>query len=645
MRNERCNTFWRTVVIAFTVLGVALTVCQVFFWQPFGISMLRHQFLYFVLAFFLSLVFLIYPARKSATGGVPWYDVLLFLASIVVNVYFGYNTEKIINFGWDYASPPLAVVFSFALWALVLEALRRCAGVAVTVIAGVSSIYPLFAEVIPIGFLQGIAFELDSAAQMHAMGTVSILGLPLQTAGSILIGFLLFGAALRYTGGATFFYQLAQSLLGGSRGGPAKVSVLSSGTLGMLSGSAVSNVLTTGPMTIPAMKRAGFPGKYAAGIEATASSGGTITPPIMGAAAFLMVSFVGVPYAEIALAAAIPAFLYFLGIFLQVDAHAGSTKLRGMPRAELPRFLPVLGGGWPYLLALFGLIALLVVYRNESQAPFIIVAALLLVSVLKRADRLTLRGFLDLVFGAGKTIAEIIGIIAGVGLIVGGLSMSGVSLSLARELVAVVGGSLVLMLIAGAVTSFVLGMGMTVSAVYVFLAIVLAPALVELGVNPIAAHLFVIYWATVSYITPPVALASFAAASIAGTKPMQTSLTAMRFGMVKYVIPFCFALNPVLVGQGGFGEVVFAFGMAILGVWLMACSFEGWLVGVGRRMHWVARLLGGLAGFAMLAPETTSSLLGLAAGIVVAAVTRLAPPLPEPVAQDVDPEPVSSERP
>lgn len=647
------------MVIVFTVAGLALTVSRVFFWTPFGFSLLRQAFLYWVLALFLSLVFLIFPARKGRKGGVPWYDVMLFAATVVLNVYFAWNVEDIINFGWDYAPPTTAMVFSFVQWALVLEALRRTAGLVVTLVAGVFSIYPTFAGSSPIGFLSGIEFDLRTTAQIHVMGVDSILGLPLQTAAAILIGFLFFGVVLQHTGGANFFYELAQSVFGHARGGAAKVSIVSSASMGMMSGSAVSNVLTTGPMTIPAMKRGGFPGRYAAGVEATASSGGSITPPIMGSAAFLMVSFLGVPYATIALAAAIPALLYYVGIYTQIDAYAWKTGLRGIPRAELPRFLPVLRAGWHYVAALAALVLLLVYVRNESQAPFQIAAVLIVIALAKRQDRLTRRGLRDLFLGAGKTIGEILGIIAGVGLIVGGLSMTGVSLSLARELVALVDGSVILILIAGALTSFVLGMGMTVSAVYVFLAIVMAPALIALDVNPIAAHLFVIYWATVSYITPPVALASFAAAAIAKTAPMATSLTAMRLGMVKYVIPFAFALNPAVIGQAPAADTAFTLVMAIAGVVMMASSFEGWLVVANRRMNLPLRVLGGLAGAAVFAPETVSSIIGL--GVVIAVVvltvlTQTEEPVPPPAevleeqAQadedaDATPEPVSAVQP
>ncbi|MCK1803320.1 TRAP transporter permease [Brevibacterium sp. R8603A2] len=624
--NQRITPMWKGVIVVLTVLGVLLAMSQAFFWSPFGLTFLTNSYLYYTLAFFLPIVFLIFPIAKSQKDrAMPFYDVVLAALTFVVAFYFGLNGENIVNFGWDKSLtyPTITIVFSFIFWLLVLEALRRAAGLVVTLIALVFSIYPMFALAVPVPFLQGIPYQLDDAARIHVMGVDSILGLPLQTAASILIGFLLFGVALQHTGGATFFYDLAQSVFGRYRGGSAKVSSISSAFMGMMSGSAVSNVLTTGPMTIPAMKKSGFPGRYAAGVEATASTGGTITPPIMGTAAFLMVSFVGVPYGEIALAAAIPAVLYYFGIYIQVDAYSAKTGLKGVPKHLLPRAGRTALLGWPYIVALIGLILLLTVQKNESQAPYWVVGFLLVVAIFMKDHRLTPKSFVDFLFAGGKTIAEIIGIIAGVGLIVGGLSMTGVSLSLARELITLVGDNLFLILIAGAVTSFVLGMGMTVSAVYVFLAIVMAPALTGMGINPIAAHLFVIYWATVSYITPPVALASFAAANIAGTPPMSTSLTAMRLGSVKYIIPFAFVLNPALVAQDStVFQIIYTFVFALIGVFFLGCAFEGWMIGVARRLTVVMRVVLFAAGLATLAPELTSSLIGLAVGVVAMVVTR-----------------------
>ena len=636
--------FWRVTVMVLTVVGVVLVLNQVFFWNLGGTNILTNSFLYYLLAAFLPIVFIIYPIRKlpggkTARTSVPWYDIALAVLVMITTIYYGMNGQRIFERGWDYVAPPTATVFAFLLWVLVLETLRRTAGPIVTGIALVFSLYPVFAAGIPVSFLQGIPFRMDLTAQIHAMGVDSIMGLPLQTAASILVGFLMFGVALQFSGGALFFYDLAMSAFGRYRGGSAKVSVVSSAAMGMMSGSAVSNVLTTGPMTIPAMKRSGFPPKYAAGIEATAATGGTITPPIMGTAAFLMVSFVGVPYAQIALAAAIPAFLYYWGIFLQVDAYSAKSGLRGMPKAELPKIGRTVVFGLPYIIALFGLIFLLVVMNNESQAPFWTIAFLLVCMLFMKRFRLTPTSFLNFVYASGKTIAEIIGIIAGVGLIVGGLSMTGVSLSLARELVNLVGDNLALILIAGALTSFVLGMGMTVSAVYVLLAIVMAPALVALGVNPIAAHLFVIYWATVSYITPPVALASFAAANIAGTPAMSTSITAMRLGAVKYIIPFAFAVNPALVAQEStVGEILIALVTAMIGIYFLATAFEGYLTIGSRRIGILVRIVAAAAGAFLLWPHMTSHLIGVGLGvvaIVLALVTGARGPHITPAAKNL----------
>lgn len=624
--NTRITAVWKAVIVVLAASGILLAMSQAFFWRPAGINIFENSYLYYILAAFLPIVFLVFPVVKSKkASAMPFYDVVLAALTVAVCIYFGVNGENIVNGGWDFVAPQPAVIASFVLWAIVLEALRRTAGLIVTLIALLFSLYPLLAADVPIGFLQGISYNLESTATMHAMGVESILGLPLQTAASILIGFLMFGVALQSTGGASFFFDLANAMFGRFRGGSGKVAVVSSGFMGMLSGSAISNVLTTGPMTIPAMKRSGFSGRYAAGLEATAATGGSITPPIMGAAAFLMVSFVGVPYAEIALAAAIPAFLYYLGIFTQLDAYSAKNGLRGMSKEMLPKLGRTLLIGWPYIVALLGLVLLLVVQRNESQAPYWIIGFLLVVEIVKmiKGDAKKIPSMLyGFLFSSGKTIAEIVGIIAGVGLIVGGLSMTGISLSLARELVAAVGENVILILIAGALTSFVLGMGMTVSAVYVLLAIVMAPALTQLGINPIAAHLFVIYWATVSYITPPVALASFAAASIARTPPMSTSLVAMRLGSVKYILPFAFALNPALIAQGNLTEIMYTFVFAVAGVFFLGCAFEGWMIGVGKRLSWLPRTILFAAGLATFAPELVSSIVGVAAGAAIMILSR-----------------------
>ena len=633
MRTEtRVTPFWRTVVIVLTVLGVLLAMNQVFFWNVGGLSLLTNSYLYLILAVFLPVVFIVNPLRKiplaqqveaqqeHGSGGstapvrerrVQWFDVLLMVVAAAVCGYFAVNGTRIKDFGWEYMAPTTATVAAFVLWLVVLESLRRTGGLTVTVIALLFSLYPLVAENLPIGVLQGVTYDLPTLAQVHIMGAEGVLGLPIQTAATILIGFLVFGVALQHTGGADFFHNLSMSIFGRYRGGAAKVSVASSAAMGMMSGSAVSNVLTTGPMTIPAMKRSGFSPTYAGGIEATASSGGSITPPIMGTAAFLMVSFVGVPYTEILVAATIPAVLYFLGIYLQVDGYAARKGLKGVPVAQLPRALATLVRGWPYVLALALLTGLLFLTNSETQVPYWVILVLLVVAVLRPGQKFGLREFADFLVESGRTLGNIIGIIAGVGLIVGGLTATGVSLSLARELVSLVGDNVVLILIAGAVTCFILGMGMTISAAYVFLAIVMVPAVIDLGVNPLAAHLFVIYWASVSYITPPVGLAAFAAAGLAKAPAMATSVAAMKLGAVKYIVPFGFALNPALVAQDSPGRILLAFALSIVGVYALASAIEGWTVGFDRRMPVLFRVAAAVGGFLLFLPTPLSAVAGL----------------------------------
>ena len=655
-RNPRLTPLWRVIIIALTVAGILLTMNQVFFWNLGDLAVLTNTFLYLLIACFVPLVFVVTPLRKRtepegavdiadssgasgssvvhATGpdadsrGVPWYDVLLILVTLATCGYFAVNGVQIQEYGWQFIAPPVATVLSFVFWLIILEALRRASGWLVTIIAFLFSVYPLFAGEIPLSFLQGISYDLPTLAQVHTMGADSVLGLPLQTAGSILVGFLLFGTVLQHTGGADFFHSLSMALFGWYRGGSAKVSVASSAAMGMMSGSAVSNVLTTGPMTIPAMKKSGFSAKVAGAVEATASAGGSITPPIMGTAAFLMVSFVGVPYTTILVAATIPAVLYYLGIFFQIDGYAAQRGLRGTPRALLPRAGAALVSGWPYLAALALLTVLLFTGDSESQVPFWVAGLLLVIAFLKPGLKFGPAEWVEMGVDVGKTLGQIVAIIAGVGLILGGLSATGVALSLSRDLVALVGENVVLLLIAGAAVCFVLGMGLTISAAYVFLAIVMVPAVTALGVDPIAAHLFVIYWASVSYITPPVGLAAFAAAGISRASPMATCFSAMKLGAVKYVVPFGFALNPALVAQDSLGHVLMAFVFSLIAVYALAGAMGGWLTFVERQIPMALRVVLAVGGFLMFLPSLTGTVIGLAVVAVVALLVRIMKPAP-----------------
>jgi TRAP transporter 4TM/12TM fusion protein len=416
--------------------------------------------------------------------------------------------------------------------------------------------------------------------------------------------------------------DFASALMGRSRGGPAKVAIISSGLFGMLSGSATSNVLTTGVMTIPAMKRCGYSSTYAGAVEACASTGGALMPPIMGAAAFIMATFLNVPYSEVIVAAFLPALLYYLALLLQTDMYAARNGLRGLSAEEIPPLLPVLRRGWFYLFAIAALTWLLIAYRIADEAPFYVSVFLLLVAGFQAGRKaLKARWILDLVVDAGQSIAQILGLVTGIGLIVGALSVTGVANSFSRELVQYAGGNIALLLATGALTSFILGMGMTASACYIFLAIVLAPALVRSGLDPMASHLYIFYWGIVSFITPPVALAAIAAASIAKSNPMATGFTALRVGALLLLLPVLFVLQPALILKGAPLEVLQASITAIAAVVLLAGAMEGHMYGVGRLPAW-ARFGLGIGGLMMLVPEALTDYIGLAIGVTTALLAR-----------------------
>jgi TRAP transporter 4TM/12TM fusion protein len=443
----------------------------------------------------------------------------------------------------------------------------------------------------------------------------------MQVVADTLIGFLVFGVVLATTGGGAFFMDFASAMLGTSRGGPAKVAIISSGFFGMLSGSPTSNVLTTGTLTIPTMKRCGYPSAYAGAVEACASTGGALMPPVMGAAAFIMANFLNVPYAEVVVAAFLPAILFYFALFIQTDFYAGRNGLRGVGADEVPPLMKTLIGGWYYIAAIVGLTLLLLAWRLEGEAPFWISLFLVAVAILRsRQIGFTPYRFAGLVVDIGQSIAQIIGLIAGIGLIIGALSITGVANSFSRELVQYAGNNVALLLATGALTSFILGMGMTASACYIFLAIVLAPALISTGLDPMAVHLYVFYWGLVSFITPPVALAAIAAASIAKADAMAVGFKAIRIGCLLFLLPVLFVLQPALILKGPLLQVLQVSATAIAAVVLLAASFEGYFYRIGNLAVW-ARIPLGIGGLLMLIPESMTDLVGFVLGALALAAS------------------------
>jgi TRAP transporter 4TM/12TM fusion protein len=396
----------------------------------------------------------------------------------------------------------------------------------------------------------------------------------------------------------------------------------------------ISNVVTSGVVTIPMMRRSGFAPPTAAGIEAVASTGGVLMPPVMGSTAFVMASFLSIPYAQIAVAAAIPALLFYFSLAMQIDAYAARRGLGTVVDAPVPRLAETLRAGWPFVLVFGILIYFLLNQRQEALAPWYATAALLAINRLMPARRLGLAGAGRLMFDTARALAELVAILLGVGMIVGAFAMTGLAGTLANDLVFLAGDRPLVLLLMGALTSFIFGMGMTVTACYIFLAITLAPALTRAGLDPLAVHLFIMYWGMVSFITPPVALAAFTAASIGKTSPMRTALEASRLGSAVYVVPFFFVLNPALILHGDSAwEIVVVVAAALAGIVLFAAALQGYLVGLGAMRNNAAgvagRILLAAAGLSLALPggELTGAshaeLAGLAALLGLAGLTSL----------------------
>ncbi|OGB00120.1 MAG: C4-dicarboxylate ABC transporter [Burkholderiales bacterium RIFCSPHIGHO2_12_FULL_69_20] len=611
-RTRQLSPGWRWLLLTWTVVSMALCFNQQFTLRFFAdVTLLDTEYFWLILAVLLPLAFILYPARVGRQlDHVPWYDLVLFAAATGLALLWAWTARDSAGNGWEYSAPDVAprwmVWGAVASWLLVLEALRRAGGMALLIIMGVFSLFPLFSVLMPAP-LHAPSVSLLEAASFHIFSRESVLGIPMRAFAELVIGFLVFGTALQYTGAGTFFINFAFSLCGHYRGGAAKVSIFSSGLLGSMSGSVISNVLTTGTMTIPAMKRTGMKPSTAAAVEACASTGAVLAPPVMGATAFVMAEFLDIPYAQVALAAAVPAVLYYFALFMQIDGNAARNGLVGLPKAELPKLGQVFREGWYFIFVIILLVLLLLVMKRENWAPWLATALLLVLNQLFSPQRWGRREVLGFIEGNGRVFVELVAILAGVGLLVGAFSLTGLTGTLTTELLHLAGNSPLLLMLMGALTSFILGMGMTITACYIFLAVLLAPSLIKVGLDPLAVHMFIMYWGMVSFITPPVALAAFAAASVAKAKPMETGLEAMKIGSIIYFVPFFFLMNPSLLLQGSLVDFAMHFGTALIGVALVCSGLQGYQQGVGdlRRcgaLEWPVRIALMLGGLMFIAP-------------------------------------------
>jgi len=610
IRTRRLSGFWRYALLVASAATIFLCLNQQFVLRFFvGFTPLNTEYYYGLVLLMMPFVFIVFPGHeKAALDRVAWYDQLLFGLTVAVSAMLMLSVRSAAELGWEFTGAPEPVVIAgYLMWAILMEGLRRTGGWGLVLSIFPFTLYPLFADSAWLGPLKGTESSAAQASAYHMLSSESLLGIPLQAFAETVIGFLVFGTALMMTGAGKFFINLAFAACGTFRGGAAKVCIFASGLLGMMSGSIISNVLTAGTMTIPAMKRTGFSPTYAGAIEACASTGAVIAPPVMGATAFVMAQFLGVSYGMVALAAIIPAALYYFGLFMQVDAYAARHGLKGLAREDIPSLKQTLREGWYYAFAVALLIFMLLVMKRESHAPFYATALLLLLNQLFNKEKWGWSSVLKFLEVNGKTFVELIGILAGCGLLIGAFSLTGVISSLANDLLTIAGDNVFLLLGMTALTSLVLGLGLTTTACYIFLAILVGPALEKAGLNKVAVHMFVFYWGMLSSITPPVAIASFAAAGIAGAPPMKTGWASMTVGSIIYFLPFFFVLNPAFVLQGDLQESLLLVVTAIAGIIFICAGLQGYLFGLGDmracgNMEWPLRVALCLGGFVLAAP-------------------------------------------
>ncbi|MCC2689150.1 MAG: C4-dicarboxylate transporter permease [Rhizobiaceae bacterium] len=564
-----------------------------------GVSYYPQQFLAVVLALTLPVTFLMWtPARARREGPLPWYDAAAAVTGFAASAYIAFNYAAIVNL--VFLRPAEAWVPGVVVLVLLFEALRRTTGWVLVIIIAAFMLYAMFGDVVP-GRLAGRPQDWQKLAGYMAFDVNGVFGLPLGVAATIVVSFIFFGALLGATGGSKFFTDAALISMGRFRGGSMKIAVVASALFGSISGSAVANVVATGVVTIPMIKRDKYPAHKAAAIEAVASTGGQLMPPVMGAAAFLMAEFLQVSYADVALAALVPALLYYGALFIQADLEAARLGIAAAPEDEMPARRTVLGGLHFVLAFVLLIYALFGMNWQPERAAFLACAAVVVTALIFGYDgvRASLRRLLATFVETGEQVVEIIIISAAAGMVIGVLNITGLSFNLTYALVDIGGGSAIVLMLLSALVCIVLGMGLPTLAVYVLLASLVAPALVEVGLDPMAAHLFVLYFGMMSMITPPIALAAFAAASIARADPTMTGLASVKFGWIAFIIPFLFAFSPSLILIGEPIDIILAIITAAFGVWLVSSALAGYFV---DRLSPSMRALFAIAGLNALIP-------------------------------------------
>ncbi len=583
------------------------------------------------LAFVQLLAFLLFPAtKKMPRNTLPWYDVVLALIGAACWMYIVINFQTLVRRSGN--NTVLDVVIGIIGILILFESCRRIVGLPIMTIAAIFVIYAFTGKYLP-GFLHHRGYSLQRVVCHLFYNTEGIMGTPIGACSTFIFLFILFGALLEKTGIGQFFIDVCNAIAGGASGGPAKVAVLSSALLGTVSGSSVSNTVGSGSFTIPMMKKLGYKGEFAGAVEAAASTGGQLMPPIMGAAAFLMAESLGMPYITIVKAAIIPAVLYFTGIFITVHLEAKKLGLKGMSKEELPRFLPLFLSKGYMILPLIVIIWFLCAGKTAVFAALMGILACLLIGLavsivdLAKGRKPTFgsKDLIDVMCAAARNIISVAIACGMAGIIIGVVTLTGLGLKLGAGLVSLAGGKLFLTLIFTMLASIILGMGAPTTANYLITSTITAGAIIQLGVQPLAAHMFAFYFGIIADVTPPVALAAIAGAAIAKARPMKTAFNATKLAIGAFIIPYMFVYNSqMLMIDASIGRILFIIATALIGMFGISVALEGYgfnftgiLHGTDkpaalvRTLDAVERLLFATGGLLCVIPETRSDIIGL----------------------------------
>jgi TRAP transporter 4TM/12TM fusion protein len=582
----------------------------------------QQALLYVTLAFSLVLSFLLFPARAASSERLPWTDLALAALSLACIAYmFGYYDYVVNRFPTAHPLASMDKVVGVLGILLVLEATRRTIGASLPIVAVCFILYGMAGPWLPGGLAhRGLTFEIT--IDQTYFTTEGVFGVPLGVAATYVILFIIFGAFLEKSGAGQFFMNFANAIAGGARGGPGKVSVVSSSLFGTISGSAVANVMVDGWLTIPMMKRTGFKPEAAAAIEAVASTGGQIMPPIMGAAAFVMAEFLGASYTQVMIAAAIPALFYYGALFAAIHFNAVRSGLRGIPKNELPVLGHIIIRQGHLFLPVIVLLAFLLNGFTATYAAIVSAAFVVMISWLRRSTRIGPRGIVDALREGAVHTVPVAMACASAGIVIGIVLQTGLALRFTSFLVALAGGHLIFALLMTMTAGIVLGMGMPTTPAYIMQAALLIPALIKLGVMPMAAHMFAFYFSCLSAVTPPVALAVYAAASIGRAGLWGSGLQAVKFAAAGFIVPFFFVYNPSLLFSGEWTEIARAVLTGGIGVIALAAGLEGYFI---RTATWLERLLFLAAALLLIDPGIVTDLIGLTVLLAGLAIQKLRP--------------------